>query len=213
MSTLRFIRNTAMLAVALPPAHAAAALAQVGPVVPPLPCDPTVTTINARVSITKEMLQIGPDEYVPVYYEGWNGNCWNPTQDAFDLGPVGNQPVTFSITIYDPQSLNIRFTDADHNYGSPNAAKAVVFGTVNSRGRVQIPLSVWPIPGLPPREQQEFSNFAFSADGKTLSFTDRDNTGRDYHFGVWLVDPVGNNGSEYPFISDPGRESAGGGNK
>ncbi len=189
------------------------ASAQVGPVVPSLPCDSTTTTINARVSITKEMLQVGPDDYVPVYYEAWNGNCWNATQDAFDLGPVGNQAVTFSITIFDPQQLNIRFTDADNNYGSPNAAKAVVFGTVNNKGRVRLPLSTWPIPGLSPGEQNEFSNFAFSPDNKTLTFTDRDNTGRDYHFGVWLVDPVGNNGSEYPFISDPGRESSGGGNK
>src|SRR5690606_19763659 len=173
----------------------------------------TTTTINARVSVTREQVQIGPDEYVQTYYDAWNGNCWNATQDAFDLGPLGNQAVTFSITIYDPQGLNIRFTDADHNYGSPNAANAVVFGTVNSKGRVNIPLSTWPIPGTSPTERNEFSNFSFSEDGKTLTFTDRDNTGRDYHFGVWLVDPLGNNGSEYPFISDPGRQSTGGSNK
>lgn len=185
------------------------ASAQVGPVVPTYPCDPTTTTINARVSITRETVQIGPDEYAPVYYEGWNGNCWNPTQDAFDLSSLGNQSVNFSITIYDPQGLNIRFTDADNNYGAPNAAKSVVFGTVNSKGRVNVPLSTWPIPGLSPNEQNEFSNFAFSTDFKTLTFTDRDNTRRDYHFGVWLFDPLGNNGSEYPFISDPGRDGKG----
>lgn len=192
---------------------ATVASAQVGPVAPPYPCDQTTTTINARVSITREQVQIGPDEYIQTYYDAWNGNCWNPTQDAFDLGPVGNQAVTFSITIYDPQGLSIRFTDADHNYGSPNAAKTVVFGTVNGKGRVNVPLSTWPIPGISPNEQNEFSNFAFSADGKTLTFTDRDNTRRDYHFGVWLVDPVGNNGSEYPFVSDPGRDASGVGTK
>lgn len=192
---------------------ASAASAQVGPVEPTFPCDNTTTTINARVSITHESVQIGPDEYVSVYYEGWSGNCWNAAQDAFDLGPVGNQAVTFSITVYDPQGLSIRFTDADHNYGAPNAAKAVVFGTVNNKGRVNLPLGTWPLPGLSPNEQNEFSNFAFSADYKTLTFTDRDNTGKDYHFGVWLVDPVGNNGSEFPFISDPGREGSGVGNR
>jgi hypothetical protein len=191
----------------------AVALAQSGPAVPPAyVCDQTVTTVNARVSITKEMVNVG-GQSVPVYYDAWNGNCWNPSQDAFDLGPLGRGPVTFSVTIYDPQGLNIRFTDANANYGAPDAGKAVVFGTVNNRGRVQLPLSVWPIPGLPPSQQAEFSNFAFSADGKTLTFTDRDNTGNDYHFGVWLYDPVGNNGSEYPFVSDPGREAGGVGNK
>jgi hypothetical protein len=192
---------------------ASAVSAQVGPVVPPYPCDETTTTINARVSITREQVQIGPDEYIQTYYEGWNGNCWDSTQDAFNLGPVGNQQITFSITIHDPQGLNIRFTDADQNYGAPNAARAVVFGRVNNKGRVNTPLSVWPISGLSPNEQNEFSNFAFSPDYATLTFTDRDNTGRDYHFGVWVVDPLGNNGSEYPFISDPGRESRGVGDK
>ncbi|HNR76353.1 MAG TPA: hypothetical protein PKM48_04435 [Parvularculaceae bacterium] len=205
---LRTITLASALALA-----AFAASAQVGPVVPTYPCDQTTTTINARVSITKEQVQIGPDEYIQTYYEGWNGNCWNATQDAFDLGPVGNQAVTFSITIYDPQGLNIRFTDADQNYGSPNAAKAVVFGTMNGKGRVNVPLSTWPIPGLSPNEQNEFSNFGFSPDYTTLTFTDRDNTRRDYHFGVWLVDPVGNNGSEYSFVSDPGRDGKGVGDK
>ncbi len=200
--------RTTTLAAALALA-ASVASAQIGPVLPSYPCDQTTTTINARVSITREQVQIGPDEYIQTYYEGWNGNCWNSTQDAFDLGPVGNQPVTFSITIHDPQGLNIRFTDADHNYGSPNAAKAVVFGTITSKGRVNEPLSTWPIPGIPPNEQNEFSSFAFSPDGKSLTFTDRDNTRRDYHFGVWLVDPLGNDGAEYPFVSDPGRDGSG----
>lgn len=193
-----------------------AAIGQAGPELPQQPCDASVTTINARVSITRETLNPGPNE-VTVYYDGWNGNCWDPTQDAFVLAPLGSGPVTFSITIHDPQGLNIRFTDAN-GASQPgqtlDATKTVVFGAVTSKGRVQTPLANWPIPGLPPNEQAEFSGFAFSPDGKTLTFTDRDNAGSDYHFGVWLVDPVSPlRGAEYRFISDPGTQSKGVGNR
>ena len=208
--------SSALIAVGACLVPSSPAIAQGGPMVPPPPCDASVTTINARVSITRETLNPGPNETI-VYYDGWSGNCWDSTQDAFVLAPLGTGPVTFSISIYDSQGLSIRYTDAAGAWApgqTLDATKTVVFGAVTSKGRIQTPLSNWPIPGLPPQEQAEFSGFAFSPDGKTLTFTDRDNTGQDYHFGVWLVDPVSpGTGAEYRFISDPGTQSKGVGNR
>ncbi len=80
--------SSALIAVGACLIPSSPAIAQGGPMVPPPPCDASVTTINARVSITRETLNPGPNETI-VYYDGWSGNCWDSTQDAFVLAPLG----------------------------------------------------------------------------------------------------------------------------
>ncbi len=176
-------------------------------------CASYTTTINAQVAVTRQSFVIAPDGYVTNYYTGWNGNCWSPAQDAFVFKALGDGPFTYTITIFDPQNLGIRFTDSFGmgctNNTTPNAGSAVVFGQIDSRGRVG-QLYPWPIPNLPPKEQGEYSGFALSADQKHLSFVDRDNSGPDYHFGVYLCDPSANSPAHvWVFLSDPGQETKG----
>lgn len=213
------ILKTAIAVCAWPFGLAAPVMAQTGPVeAPKQSCDASTTAINARVAITREQVQTGPDQYVTVYYEGWNGNCWDNTQDAFVLAALPSTPITWSITLYDPQNLGLKFSDAtgicepinNPDDPAPNAELAVVFGTFNTNGSIKTPLSNWPIPGLPPAEQDEFGNFEFEGDYSVLNFTDRDNDGNDYHFGVYVCDPdspaIGSGGA-YVFVSDPGAQN------
>ena len=178
-------------------------------------CAANVQTLYLQVSATRQSLIAPGDGYMTNYYTGWNGNCWDPEQDAFVMGRLGNGPFNFVITIFDPQNLGVKFTDQQGNgclAGSraPNAANAVVFGKIDSKGRVIEPLAPWPIPNLNPNEVGEYSNFQISADRMSVSFTDRDNRGPDYHFGVWLCDHNANNPSGvYLFLSDPGQQPKG----
>lgn len=176
-------------------------------------CASYTTTINAQVAVTRQSFVISGDGYVTNYYTGWNGNCWSPAQDAFVFKALGNGPFTYTITIFDPQNLGITFTDGNgtgcSNNTAPNAGNAIVFGQIDSRGRVG-QLSPWPIPNLPPKEQGEYSAFTLSADRKHLSFVDRDNAGPDYHFGVYLCDPSANTTTHVQvFLSDPGQQPKG----
>jgi hypothetical protein len=181
-----------------------------------MPCDQTVTQINAQVSLTKQMLQTPPplEGWINQYYTGWNGTCWNYVQDAFTFQKLGDGPFTYQIRIHDPQNVGFKFTDTQGssciNNAAVDATKAVVFAKIGNNGRVSGDLMPWPIPGLAPREQGEYSGFSLSADGKVLSFIDRDNTGPDYHFGVQLCDPSnGETGGAFVFVSDPGQQSKG----
>jgi hypothetical protein len=184
------------------------------------PCDPSVTQINAKVSITKTMLQTPPptEGWINHYYTGWNGTCWSYVQDAFTFQRLGAGPFTYQITILDTQGAGFKFTDtagsACLNATALDPTKAVVFAKIGNNGRVSGDLLPWPIPGLSEKEKGEYSGFSLSTDGKILSFVDRDNTGPDYHFGVQLCDPSnGETGRPYVFVSDPGQQSKGTGNR
>ena len=185
-----------------------------------MPCDTSVTQINAQVSITKTMLQTPPptEGWINNYYTGWNGTCWSYVQDAFTFQQLGDGPFTYQITILDTQGAGFKFTDTEGssclNATAIDPTKAVVFAAIGNNGRVSGDLQPWPIPGLSEKEKGEYSGFSLSTDGKTLSFVDRDNKGPDYHFGVQLCDPSnGETGNPYVFVSDPGQQSKGTGNR
>ncbi len=176
-------------------------------------CASYTQTLYLQVSATRQSFLAPVDGYMTNYYTGWNGNCWDPAQDAFAMGNLGNGPFNFVINIFDPQNLGMKFTDQQGtgclNPGAPNANFVVVFGKIDNKGRVG-PLSPWPIPNLNPTETGEYYNFQISPDLKSISFNDRDNTGPDYHFGVWLCDHNANNPSGvYVFLSDPGQQPKG----
>ena len=156
--------------------------------------------------------------WINQYYTGWNGTCWNCVQDAFTFQKLGDGPFTYQIRIHDPQAAGFKFTDTQGssclNATAVDATKAVVFAKIGNNGRVSGGLTPWPIPGLPPREQGEYSGCSLSAEGKGLSFVDRDNTGPDYHFGVQVCDPSnGETGAAFVFVSDPGQQSKGTSNR
>lgn len=176
-------------------------------------CASNTVFINTQVSITKQSFVIQPDGYVTNYYTGWNGNCWTPAQDAFVFANLGAGPFNFTVTIYDPQNSGFKFTDSVGtgcvNAAVPTAGNSIVFAKIDNKGRVG-QLYPWPIPGLSPHEQGEYYNFFISADRKSLSFTDRDNVGPDYHFGVYICDPSANSSNGvWVFLSDPGQQPKG----
>ncbi len=215
-----FIKLVAPIATGLAVAAllTTSALAQVGPEqAPKPPCDASNQTVNARVSITREQVTYDRASPVTNYYEGWNGNCWNSSEDAYQLDALGSGAVTWRISLHDAQNLGLSFSDAtgicepssNPDDPQPNAQLAVVFGTYNADGSVKLPLSTWPIPGIAGPEQAEFGDFEFDSDGSILTFTDRDNDQADYFFGVYVCDPnspaFGGDGA-YVFVADPGRE-------
>lgn len=187
-----------------------AAMLYVAPALADQSCTSATTVIYAQVSVTKQSFFVQPDGYVTNYYTGWNGNCWTPAQDAFVFAALGNGPFTYSISIFDPDNWGIKFTDSNGtgcaNNAAPSGGNAVVFGQISNKGRVG-PLYPWPIPGLTPPEQGEYSGFVLTPDQKYLTFVDRDNVGPDYHFGVYLCDPRANTPSGVRvFLSDPGQQ-------
>lgn len=177
-------------------------------------CAAGTQQLYLQVSATRQSFIAPGDGYMTNYYTGWNGNCWDPSQDAFAMANLGNGPFNFIINIFDPQNLGMKFTDQQGNGclgpNAPNPNFVVVFGKINSKGRVIEPLAPWPIPNLPPSEAGEYYNFQISPDQKSISFNDRDNRGPDYHFGVYLCDHNANNPSGvYLFLSDPGQQPKG----
>lgn len=184
------------------------------------PCNASITQINAQVSITRSMQQTPPPAqgWINSYYTGWNGTCWNYEQDAFTFQNLGDGPFTYQIKILDTQGAGFKFTDTGGssciNTEAVDATKSVVFAKIGNNGRISGDLMPWPIPGLSPREQGEYYGFSLSADSRTLTFVDRDNVGPDYHFGVQLCDPSNSEtGRAYVFVSDPGQQSKGTGNR